>query len=53
MRESIGGEFGYGDSLRVHISRIRKKIEPDPSKPRYLLTQRGVGYVFQIDPRGV
>jgi two-component system KDP operon response regulator KdpE len=30
--------------LRVHIAHIRAKIEPDPSKPRYLLTEPGVGY---------
>jgi two-component system KDP operon response regulator KdpE len=30
--------------LRVHVSHIRAKIEPDPSRPRYLLTDPGVGY---------
>jgi len=28
----------------VHIRRIREKIEENPSKPRYLLTVRGLGY---------
>src|SRR5579884_1081003 len=30
--------------LRVHIGHIRAKIEPDPSRPRYLITEPGVGY---------
>lgn len=36
--------FGYENSLMVHIRRIREKIEENPSKPRYLLTVRGLGY---------
>jgi two-component system KDP operon response regulator KdpE len=32
--------------LRVYITYLRKKIEPDPSDPRYILTERGVGYRF-------
>ncbi|HEY0683303.1 MAG TPA: response regulator [Steroidobacter sp.] len=31
-------------SLRVFIKNIRQKIEPDPSRPRYLITEAGVGY---------
>lgn len=38
----------FEDSLRVHVHRIRRKIEADPSAPRYLLTARGVGYRFEI-----
>ena len=30
--------------LRVNISNLRRKIEPDPSRPRYLITELGVGY---------
>ncbi len=33
-----------GHYLRVHIAHIRAKIEPDPSRPRYVLTEPGVGY---------
>ncbi|HEY1359495.1 MAG TPA: response regulator transcription factor [Thermoleophilaceae bacterium] len=38
---------GYEDEghyLRVHIAHIRAKIEPDPSRPRYVVTEPGVGY---------
>jgi two-component system, OmpR family, KDP operon response regulator KdpE len=30
--------------LHVHISHLRRKIEPDPARPRYILNQAGVGY---------
>lgn len=32
--------------LRLYITYLRKKIEPDPSHPKYILTERGVGYKF-------
>ena len=34
----------YTQTLRVHVAHIRQKMEPDPSKPVYLLTEHGVGY---------
>ena len=33
----------------VHVGKLRQKIEPDPSKPRYILTARGMGYRFADD----
>jgi two-component system, OmpR family, KDP operon response regulator KdpE len=32
--------------LHVYVSQLRRKIEPDPARPRYLLTETGVGYRF-------
>jgi DNA-binding response OmpR family regulator len=41
-----GDEEAYEEGLRVHISRLRSKIEANPSKPVYIQTKRGVGYRF-------
>jgi DNA-binding response OmpR family regulator len=30
----------------VHIGKLRQKIEPDPARPRHILTVRGIGYRF-------
>ena len=38
--------YGADDSVSSLIRRIRKKIEPDPAKPIYILTVWGVGYKF-------
>jgi two-component system KDP operon response regulator KdpE len=41
----------YGDQveyLRVFVNQLRKKIEPDPSHPRYILTEPWVGYRFAL-----
>ena len=47
MRHLWGGDF-YGElrAADVHVQHIRKKIEPDPNKPRYVQTVRGTGYRF-------
>ncbi len=38
------------DTVRVHMSSLRKKIEPDPSDPRYIITEPWVGYRFIAEP---
>jgi len=38
------------DTVRVHMSSLRKKIEPDPSNPRYIVTEPWVGYRFIAEP---
>jgi two-component system, OmpR family, alkaline phosphatase synthesis response regulator PhoP len=47
MEQLWDGEF-YGElrTADVHVRNIRRKIETDPSKPRYILTVRGMGYKF-------
>ncbi len=41
-------EYVYDEgNITAHIGRIRKKIEPDPRHPVYILTVRGVGYKFR------
>jgi len=40
------------DTIRVHMSALRKKIEPDPSSPRYIVTEPWVGYRFIAEPVG-
>ena len=42
----------YGDEshyLHVYVSQLRRKIEPDPTRPRYLITEPGAGYRL-VDP---
>lgn len=36
--------------LRLYLGQLRKKLEPEPSRPRYLLTEPGMGYRFSPDP---
>jgi two-component system, OmpR family, KDP operon response regulator KdpE len=44
----VWGSAYAGDTqtLRVHVANLRRKIEPDPSAPRYITTDAGVGYRF-------
>jgi two-component system alkaline phosphatase synthesis response regulator PhoP len=37
---------GYDRTIDAHIKNLRRKIEPDPANPRYLLTVYGIGYKF-------
>jgi DNA-binding response OmpR family regulator len=39
----------YNRAVDIQIMRLRRKIEPDPSKPRYIRTERGNGYVFSVN----
>ena len=38
------------DTVRVHMSALRRKIEPDPAEPRYIVTEPWVGYRFIAEP---
>ena len=40
------------DFLRVYVWRLRKKLEPHPEKPRWILTERGFGYRLAGADRG-
>jgi two-component system, OmpR family, KDP operon response regulator KdpE len=46
----------YGDEaeyLRVCVNHLRKKIEPNPSEPKYILTALGMGYRFELPPNAL
>ncbi len=51
LLDRVWGHEYYGDAstVTVHIRRLREKIEPDPSKPRYVHTVWGVGYKFEME----
>ena len=40
------------DAVRVHVGSLRKKVEPDPARPRYIVTEPWVGYRFVAEPVG-
>ena len=43
---------GYEDEthyLRVHFAHVRSKLEPDPSNPRYVITEPGIGYRLRAE----
>ncbi|MFL6206487.1 MAG: response regulator [Acidimicrobiales bacterium] len=47
LQEVWGPQYGTESAyLRVHMAQVRKKLEPDPSRPRHFLTERGMGYRF-------
>ncbi|MGB3186547.1 MAG: response regulator transcription factor [Ornithinimicrobium sp.] len=47
--DRVWGSDYVGDTktLDVHVKRLRAKVEPDPAKPRHILTVRGLGYKFE------
>ena len=47
--DRVWGADYVGDTktLDVHVKRLRSKIEPEPSNPRYIVTVRGLGYKFE------
>ena len=50
LREIWGPAYGEESNyLHVYVSHLRRKIEPDPARPRYVLNQPGVGYRL-VDP---
>jgi two-component system KDP operon response regulator KdpE len=43
-----GPEYGEeADYLRVYVRQLRRKVESEPSRPRYIVTEPGIGYVFR------
>ena len=45
LQEVWGPQYGHETNyLRVHMANIRRKLEPDPSRPRYFITEPGMGY---------
>ena len=41
------GEDNEHEYLRVYVGHLRQKIEENPSKPKYIVTKRGIGYSFE------
>jgi two-component system KDP operon response regulator KdpE len=49
LREVWGPDYEEETQyLRVHINRLRRKIEPDPARPQYIITEPGVGYRLRL-----
>jgi len=49
LREVWGPEYHDETSyLRVFMAHVRRKLEPEPSSPRYFLTEPGIGYRFEV-----
>ena len=58
MEAALGDYYeGYERTIDSHVSHLRRKLEPDPSRPRYLRTEPGMGYRFtaadsEVSPPG-
>ena len=50
LKEVWGPDRDDSGSLRVYIGNLRRKLEPDPSRPQYILTELGLGYRLMLDP---
>jgi len=49
LREVWGpSHVEHSHYLRIYMAHLRQKLEPDPARPRHLLTETGVGYRFVI-----
>jgi two-component system, OmpR family, KDP operon response regulator KdpE len=47
LQEVWGPAYGEESNyLRVHLAHLRRKLEPDPPRPRYFVTEPGMGYRF-------
>ena len=50
LQEVWGPQYGTETNyLRVHMAHIRRKLEPEPSRPRYFITEPGMGYRFESE----
>jgi two-component system KDP operon response regulator KdpE len=48
LQEVWGPQYGTETNyLRLYLAQLRRKLEPEPSRPRYLLTEPGMGYRFE------
>ena len=47
IEKALGYDFdGFDRTIDVHILHLRRKLEPDPKDPRYIMTVYGAGYKF-------
>ncbi|MCB1002938.1 MAG: winged helix-turn-helix domain-containing protein, partial [Acidimicrobiales bacterium] len=54
LQEVWGPQYGTETNyLRVYLAQVRRKLEPDSSRPRYFLTEPGMGYRFEPGPAPV
>jgi two-component system, OmpR family, KDP operon response regulator KdpE len=50
LHEVWGPQYGEETNyLRVHLANVRRKLEPEPGRPRYFITEPGMGYRFESD----
>ncbi len=53
LKEVWGPQYEHETNyLRVHLAAIRKKLEPTPARPRYFVTEPGIGYRFEPETNG-